>query len=618
MKRLVTLVALFLSASALLFAQRSLMIERTDNVTDYIPTTDIEEITFSEDLSQFVITSNGTQVSVNRDEVLNMGYAETPSAFQVEYDGATAKIRNPYLLQGVTVDVKDAHVTINNSNVSDELSFELSGSTSDGSLLYNGEYKATFVLNGVNITNPSGAAIDIECGKRIALELKKNTENTLADGVGGDWKAALYCKGHLEIDKAGILNVMGNTKHAISAKEYIQLKKSEGVINILAAKGDGIHCQQYFLANGYTINIKKAEGDGIQAELSGDEPYEQEYADGSIFIQGGTINIASSAADISGLKADTDITINEEKSTPSITISTTGNGSKGIKADGKLVVSAGDINVSTTGGRYTETTTRAGWGPGGGGWPGGGGGGFPGGGESENGSSAKGIKAKGAIDISGGNVIVSTAGNGAEGIESKTSVTISGGQHYLKCYDDAINSSGPIQFNGGIAVCYSTGNDAVDSNYGRAGAIVIGDGIVLTYTTKGGAEMGFDCDNNSYIQIKGKGIGISAGGNQGGSSSATISNASQGYAFVTSSVSYQTGRYYTLADASGKNLVTYSFEGNVNSSCQLITATGMVKGSTYTVKYGTSAPTDATTVFHGLYLGSSAKGTTNVTSVTAK
>lgn len=617
MKRLISLVAMFLAASAMLFAQRSLMIERTGNVTDYIPTADIEEITFSEDLSQFIITSKDSQVVVNRADVKTMGYAETPSAFQVEYDGAIAKIRNPYLLQGVTVDVKGAHVTINNSNVGNELSFELSGSTSDGSLLYNGEYKATFILNGVNITNPSGAAIDIECGKRIALELKKNTENTLADGVGGDWKAALYCKGHLEIDKAGTLNVTGNTKHAISAKEYIQLKKSEGVINVLAAKGDGIHCQQYFLANGYTINMKNVDGDGIQAELSGDVPYEQDYADGSIVVQGGTINITSSAADISGLKADADITINEEKSAPSITVSTTGNGSKGIKADGKLTISAGNIDVKTTGGRYTDTsTTRAGgW------WPGGGGGGWPGGGgggTSESGSSAKGIKAKGAIDIAGGNVTVNTSGNGAEGIESKTRVTISGGQHYLKCYDDAINSSGAIQFNGGITVCYSTGNDAIDSNYGRAGAIVIGDGVVFSYTTKGSPEMGFDCDNNSYIQIKGNGIAISAGGNQGGSSSATISNASQGYAFVTSSVSYQTGRYYTLADASGKNLVTYSFEGNVNSSCQLITAAGMVKGSSYTIKYSTTAPTDATTAFHGLYLGSSAKGTSSVTSITAK
>ena len=154
---------------------------------------------------------------------------------------------------------------------------------------------------------------------------------------------------------------------------------------------------------------------------------------------------------------------------------------------------------------------------------------------------------------------------------------------------------------------------------------------MLAYTSKGGAEEGLDCDNNSYIQITGTGIGISAGGSQGGggggggrpggggsSSAGTISNAKQGYALLTSSISYAANRYYTLADASGKNLVTYSFAGACNSNLSLFTATGMVKGSTYNVKYSTTAPTDATTAWHGLYLGSSAVGTNNVTSFTAQ
>ena len=174
-------------------------------------------------------------------------------------------------------------------------------------------------------------------------------------------------------------------------------------------------------------------------------------------------------------------------------------------------------------------------------------------------------------------------------------------------------------------MCYSNGNDAVDSNAGTTGAITIGNGVVFAYTTKGSPEEGLDCDNNSYIQITGTGIAISAGGSQGGgggwggsSSGNTISNAKQGYAFVTSTVSYTSGRYYTLADASGNNLVTYSFEAGCSSSLSLFTATGMVKGSSYNIKYSTSAPTNATTAWHGLYIGSTATGTTSVTSFTAQ
>ena len=184
-------------------------------------------------------------------------------------------------------------------------------------------------------------------------------------------------------------------------------------------------------------------------------------------------------------------------------------------------------------------------------------------------------------------------------------------------------------FNGGVTVCWSTGNDAVDSNAGTTGAITIGNGVAFAYTTKGAPEEGFDCDNNSYIQITGTGIGISAGANQGGgggggrpgggsSSSYTISNAKQGYAFITSTISYTTGNYYTLADKSGNNLVTYSFEKACSSSLALFTATGMVKGTTYYVKSSKAEPTDATTAWHGLYLGSSHTGTSSVTSFTAK
>lgn len=686
MKRL--LFTILMAALSLLQMQASDNVLRIvhGNMTDYAPLSDIDSIYFDETGATMYIQPIGEAVPVGivRTDISSMEFisaSDCPDRISVVYNGSTVTTENPFLLSGVSIAVDGSYVTVRNTNTATEYTTELSGTATDGAFTYEGEYKTTIILNGVTITNPKGPAIDIQCGKRIALELKKNTVNTLADGTGGDWKAALYCKGHLEIDKAGVLNVTGNTKHAISAKEYLQLKKAEGTINILGAKGDGMHCGQYFLANGCNVNISGVAGDGIQAEQSGEEGYAEEYADGSLWIQGGTFTINCSGSDVAGLKADTDININAEKSVPVINITMTGTGSKGMKANninivageitindsgaplvegtdvqtakcisadasinilagtlnllatgtgGKCIKSDGTISIGdkstgegpslsakTTGEKYT---TGGGSTPGGGGTrPGrpGGGGGFPGG-ESSEGSSAKAIKAMGAIDIYGGELSINTATEGAEGLESKTGINIAGGKHYLKCYDDCINCSGSIAFNGGITVCFSNGNDAVDSNYGRTGSIVIGNGTVLTYSSRGGAEMGFDCDGNSYIQITGKGIAISAGGNQGGSTSATLSNAAQGYAFVTSSISYQTGRYYTIADSKGNNLVTYSFEGNVSSTCSMFTATGMTKGASYTVKYSTKEPTDAVTSFHGLYLGSSATGTTSVTSFTAK
>lgn len=748
MKRIFSIILFSALAFQMAMAQRALIIKHANGVTDAVSTTVIDSLEFSGDGSELKITSNGKVVKVDANGI-KLSYGETPTAFTVNYNGTTASVVNPFLMEGVTAMVAGADVTINNGNDSTELSFTLSGETSDGSLLYNGAYKATIVLNGVSITSTKGAAIDIECGKRIAMELKKGTVNHLIDCVGGQQKAALYCKGHLEIDKAGTLNVTGNTKHAISAKEYIQLKKSEGTINILGAISDGIHCGQYFLSNGYTVGIKNVGGDGIQAEISGDDPYEEDYPDGSVTIQGGNYNIEVKAA--SGIKADTDVNINSTKMPTNITITVTGDdgrgidangnvtisddttivtiansgaasksfkvgnsenigtltlnggtvtanisgtmilegtdasycsavktghyvgnggtlnvkaitgnasraitadesimitdgnytivnscngqagtndsytakalncdknitikggtfdikmtgtGGKGIKADGELVIGKEDgtgpmMKVVTTGSSLSGGGSSGGGGggrpggPGGpGGWPGG-----PGGGSSSSGSSAKAIKAQGAAYIKGGSLYVTTATNGAEGLESKTSVTISGGTHYFQCYDDCINSSGKITFAGGTTVCYTNGNDAVDSNYGRSGAITISGGNIFAYTTKGSPEEGFDCDNNSFIVVTG-GIAVSAGGSQGGGggwggSSSSIGSSTQGYFLGSSPSSYSSAYYYTLCNTSGTPVCTYKFAGNVSNSLSLLTAPNLGKGS-ITIKRGTEKPT---------------------------
>ncbi|MBR6036003.1 MAG: carbohydrate-binding domain-containing protein [Bacteroidaceae bacterium] len=567
----------------------------------------------------------------------------------INYDGSTANITIAgNVAQYVDVETNDAHVTINQTNTAlvddDEITYALSGTSSDGSLSLGGKFKCTVSLAGVALTNPSGAVINITNKKRIQISAKKGTENTLIDGADGEQKGCIYSKGQLQLQGNGTLNVTGNTAHAIKSGDYIEVKNL--TLNILSAVKDGVNCNKYFLMKSGNVTISGVGDDGIQTELEGDDDNTGETEDhedensGTLYTDGGTLTVNNSAA-------------------PTIEDGDVKSG-KGLKAL-SMALNAGDITINMSGnaskaiscGEGTKTTTSSG-----GGW------GMPGGssttwtdvtgtytqgkpdgtgpkltikqtGSTYSSSSAKAIRAICPVTIYGGETDIYTKSSGGEGLESKTSIDIEGGQHYFKCYDDCINSAGKITFNGGITVCYSTGNDAVDSNAGTTGAITIGNGVAFAYTSKGGVEEGFDCDDNSYIQITGTGIGISAGGSQGGggggfgggfrpggggnsSSGYTISNAQQGYAFVTSSISYSRGRYYTLADASGNNLVTYSFEASCSSNLALFTATGMVKGSSYNVKYSTSAPTDATTEWHGLYLGSTHKGTSSVTTMTAK
>ena len=437
----------------------------------------------------------------------------------------------------------------------------------------------------------------------------------VSEDSGTSYNAAgIKADGNVTID-GGTITVRnsGEMSKSIKSKATVTINAGEltfipsgamKVINSDASYSSAIKTVD-FVQNGGTITITASgqAGRGITAT--------------NITTNGGTLAITNSGAGVQGtndnytakgLKADTSISLNAGN----ITISMSGTGGKGIKSAGTYTQGTTDGNgptltVTTTGSALGSSTS--------------GGGGFPGGPgqQSSGGSSAKGIKVQGTIYLYGGSSEVYTSTNGAEGLESKTAIYIQGGKHYFNCYDDCINSSGKIYFNGGVTVCYGYGNDAVDSNAGTTGAITIGNGTIFTYTTAGSPEEGFDCDNNSYIQITGNGIGISAGGAQGGgSSSSTISNAKQGYAFVTSSLGYQTGRYYTLANASGTNLVTYSFQSNCTSNLSFFTAKGMTSGSSYNVKYSTSAPTDATTTWHGLYLGSTATGTSTLTTFTAK
>ncbi|MBP5339039.1 MAG: carbohydrate-binding domain-containing protein [Prevotella sp.] len=453
----------------------------------------------------------------------------------------------------------------------------------------------TYKLTNVTSTYSGSSETSEESGTGYnAIGLKADGNLTIAAGTisignSGQMSKSIKAKGTVTID--------GGTITLTPSGQML-------VINNDASYSSGVKAVDFVQNDGtLTINASGQAGRGVSAT--------------NITTNGGTLKITNSGEGVKGstddytakaLIADTSVKLNGG----TITITISGTGGKGIKSKGTYTQGTADGNgptltVTTTGSKLNASS--------GGGW----------GGQTSGGGSAKGIKVQGTITIYGGTTEVYTSTDGAEGLESKTksatSIVVKGGQHYFKCYDDCINSAGSIVFDGGATVCYSNGNDAIDSNYGQSGAITIGNGAAFAFTTRGAPEEGFDCDNNSYIKISGTGYGISAGASQGGGwggSSSTISNAAQGYYFSTSSISYQSGRYYTLADASGNNLVTYSFPASCSSSLALFTAKGMVKGSTYNVKYNSTAPTDATTAWHGLYLGSSHKGTTTVTSFTAQ
>lgn len=278
-----------------------------------------------------------------------------------------------------------------------------------------------------------------------------------------------------------------------------------------------------------------------------------------------------------------------------IDINMSGKGGKGIKVDGNAYVgneATGEgpiLSIVTTGAAAGGGTTTGG----GGGWPGGGG---PGGGEGGSGGTTKAFKVTGTYTQYGGNLYVNTAS--AEGIESKTksatSMNFNGGTVYLYCSDDCINSAGAINFNGAHIMAISYNNDAIDSNYGQNNSLVVTDGAVICFSTRGGAEMGFDCDANSRITFKG-GTLVAGGGQQGGSSSSSLGTGSVHYKVWSASLNYTAGNYNTVT-CDGKGIFTFCLPVSCNSSYNFYACTDFTSNQTHSLVKGTTAPTGGSPV----------------------
>ena len=161
---------------------------------------------------------------------------------------------------GITVSVAGSDVVVN-STVKN-IAYELSGSTTDGSLKIYSEKKFALRLNGVSITNPTGAAINIQSGKRAYVVLVDGTENTLTDGKsytdvveGEDMKGTFFSEGELLFSGSGTLSVNANCKAGIASDDYVLFRPGNNV-NVKSTSGNGVKANDAVLVRGGVLNIE--------------------------------------------------------------------------------------------------------------------------------------------------------------------------------------------------------------------------------------------------------------------------------------------------------------------------------------------------------------------------
>ena len=418
----------------------------------------------------------------------------------VEYNGQTAAITVAgNIAQYLTISTSGAHINIEQSDdVEEEITYTLSGSSADGEFYMSGSYKATIILNGLTLTNTtpvtSGAAVHIQNGKRIKVKVVEGTSNTLVDAANGSQKGAFYVKGHPEFSGKGTLMVRGHVKHAIKSGEYITMK--DATLKVLSAAGDGLNCGQYFLMKSGVLDISGVTDDGIQCDIddtdvgsTGETADHEDEDSGNIYLAGGQITINTAGIAAKGVKSEGDLIVkggviaitttgkgkwDEEYvktkaaaclgsdakvviAGGTLTLTSTGAGGKGINCDAAFEMSGGEVTIVTQGALYyhngtTENTN------------------YTGNTDNVNSdyySSSKGVKADGAITISGGKISVATAGRNAEGIESKTSILILAGEVTVNSYDDGLNVGGDgsdLIISGGYVYSRALNNDGIDGN----------------------------------------------------------------------------------------------------------------------------------------------------------
>ncbi len=528
--------------------------------------------------SAVTLSADSSDMFTNRD--LEIGYDED-SCPTITLSGSTASCTS------------DA-VQINGSTVTiiEEGTYLLTGTLSDGMIVVNAEDsdKVQLVLDGVDITSATSAAIYVLEADKVFITTAAGSENTLANG--GEYvaiddnniDAVIFSKADLTLNGAGTLTIQAAAGHGIVSKDDLVL--TSGTYVISSAKSGLSGKDSIRIASGsYTITSGT---DGIHAENDDDASL------GFLYILGGTFQIDAQGDGISAGSyltiEDGDFTItagggsgNASQSSAqsfgwgvSQTTDTDSTSTKGIKAATSLTITGGSFAIDTaddaihtngdiaiTGGTYQIAT------------------------------GDDGIHADGAVAISGGDITITESYEGIEGL----TIEISGGTIDLTASDDGLNAAGGNDssgFGGRGSDMFSASSDACITISG--GVLKInaeGDGIDSngdlyvtggeTYVSGPTSSANGALDYGGSASISG-GILVAAGAS--GMAQNFGSGSTQGVMMVTVN-SGTAGSTITLTDSDGNVLLAWQSEKAYSSvviSCPEIT-----QGQTYTLTAGSSS-----------------------------
>ena len=362
---------------------------------------------------------------------------------------------------GVNVMVSGNHVVVTSSKK--DIAYTLKGATTNGSFKLYSDKKAQINLNGVSITNPTGAAINIQSGKTMLVKLVDGTTNYLEDGTeyaltdGEQQKGTFFSEGQLVFSDDGALTVKSNYGHGIASDDYVRVRGGNITINSVR---DGISTKDRFLMYGGELTISagqdgvdvgegyieigggklsvQAADEGITASYEGDEdtdvvdPLITPYID----IKGGLVKVATTGDKGHGIRAMSTFTM----SGGIVQATTKGDGSKALMSEGDMSLTGGKVTALTEGNALYEDGDL---------------------------SSSAGIRSKGVLTITNVTIGAKSTGTGSKGINnvgdivmknSHVTVVSSGATHKNNGLDSrsrGVTSDGDLTIDGGLLLVRS-------------------------------------------------------------------------------------------------------------------------------------------------------------------
>ena len=523
-------------------------------------------------------------------------------------------------LNGTSATSSSNSVKISGSTVTitEEATYVISGTLTDGMIIVNAEDtdKLQLVLNSVDITSKTSAALYILEAEKVFVTLADGTSNTLANGGSftaideNNIDATVFAKQDLTFNGSGSLTVTSPAAHGIVCKDdlvftggtYTVNSASHGLdandsvrisnstkLTIDAGK-DGIHCENtddaslgfIYISDG-TMNIE-AEGDGIAAGA-----YVQiENGTFDLLIGGGSENGSNaSSGNYGGFMGGGAQGGMRPGGSQSSTTTTDENSTsmKGIKAANSLLISSGTFKIdSADDSVHSDVSVTIN------------------GGTFEIASGDDAIHAEESLTITAGMFNITESYEGLEALN----IDVKGGEFKIVASDDGLNAAGGTDSSGatggrdgmfgggkhGMGGGMSSGNGSIVISGGSLYVKASGDGIdangTLTisggYTVVTGPTQGdtatLDYDKSATITC-GTFIGTGASG-----MAQTFSESKQGV--VTVSVGNQAaGTKIVLKDKSGKTIIDYAPE--LSFAVVILSSPDIVSGETYTITVGSES-----------------------------